>query len=198
MIAKGHDFPNVTLVGVVAADTTLNLPDYRAPERTFQLLTQVAGRAGRDELPGRVVLQTYVPQHPVIQFARTQNYPAFYQYEIAERKKMLYPPFSLFLRVVFSDPKEETVAKAALGYAKQLETVLRSALGPDGKNVILLLVADEAPIARISGQVRYQLLIKLLRTKRLPDAIRTIYAFHASQDFACASAQLEINPQELY
>ncbi len=198
MIAKGHDFPNVTLVGVVAADTTLNLPDYRSPERTFQLLTQVAGRAGRDEAPGRVVLQTYAPQHPIIRFAKEQNYPAFYQYEIAERRKLLYPPFSLFLRVVFSDRAEGKTAEACIAYSKALEAALRETLGEEGKNDILLLVAAEAPIARIAGLVRYQLLIKLLRTKRLPAAVRTVYDFHAAHTDACGEVSLEINPQDMY
>ena len=198
MIAKGHDFPNVTLVGVVAADTTLNLPDYRSPERTFQLLTQVAGRAGRDQMPGHVVLQTYSPMHPIIRFAREQNYPAFYQYEIAERKKMLYPPFSVFVRIVFSGQKEETVAEACISCSKELEQCLRRLLGEEGKNDILLLVAGEAPISRISGMTRYQLLIKLLRTRRLPDAIRTIYDYHSAHTDICEDVQLEINPQDMY
>ena len=198
MIAKGHDFPNVTLVGVVAADTTLNLPDYRSAERTFQLLTQVAGRAGRDETPGRVVLQTYAPQHPIIRFAREQNYPAFYQYEIAERKKMLYPPFSLFLRVVFSDTEEQKAAEACIAYAKSLEQELRKLLGEEGKNDILLFVAAEAPIARISGLTRFQLLVKLLRTKRLPDAIRLVYEFQSKSSDLCQSVELEVNPQDMY
>lgn len=198
MIAKGHDFPNVTLVGVVAADTTLNLPDYRSPERTFQLLTQVAGRAGRDKTPGHVVLQTYAPQHPIIRFAKEQDYPAFFQYEIAERRKMLYPPFSLFLRVVFSDRDEERVQSGCPAYAKALEKELRLVLGEEGANDILLLVAAEAPVAKIAGLFRYQLLIKLLRTKRLPSAIRTVYAFHEAHRDACADVQLEVNPQEMY
>ena len=198
MIAKGHDFPNVTLVGVVAADTTLNLPDYRAPERTFQLLTQVAGRAGRDNLPGRVVLQTYEPNHPIIRFAKAQDYPAFYHYEIQERRKLLYPPFSLFIRVVFADRSEGTAEHACLDYAKELETSLRKVLGEDGRQDLLLLVAAEAPIARISGYTRYQILIKLLRTKRLKDAIRTVTAFHDAHRDVCAEAQLEINPQEMF
>ena len=195
MIAKGHDFPNVTLVGVVAADTTLNLPDYRSAERTFQLLTQVSGRAGRDETPGRVVLQTYAPQHPIIRFAKEQDYAGFYQYEIAERKKMLYPPYSLFLRVVFSDPSESRAADGCIAYARALETALRETLGAEGQNDLLLLTAGEAPVARIGGMARYQLLIKLLRTKRLPDAIRTVYAFHAAHSDVCAEAQLSVNPQ---
>ncbi len=198
MIAKGHDFPNVTLVGVVAADTTLNLPDYRAPERTFQLLTQVAGRAGRDNLPGRVVLQTYEPNHPIIRFAKAQDYVGFFHYEIAERKKMLYPPFSLFLRVVFADRDERTAERACLDYAKALETELRNTLGEDGRQDLLLLVAAEAPIARISGYTRYQILIKLLRTKRLKDALKTASDFHDAHRGVCAETQLEINPQEMF
>ena len=198
MIAKGHDFPNVTLVGVVAADTTLNLPDYRSSERTFQLLTQVAGRAGRDNLKGRVVLQTYEPNHPIIRFAKAQDYPGFYQYEIAERKKMLYPPFSLFLRIVFADRDEQTAQRACIAYAKALEGSLRETLGEEGKLDLLLLVAAEAPIARISGYTRYQILIKLLRTKRLKDAVQTVTAFHDTHRDACAETQLEINPQEMF
>ena len=198
MIAKGHDFPNVTLVGVVAADTTLNLPDYRAPERTFQLLTQVAGRAGRDNLKGRVVLQTYEPNHPVIRFAKAQDYPAFYHYEINERKKLLYPPFSLFLRAVFSDRDEPTAEKTCLAYAKGLEAALKEQLGEDGKNDLLLLVAAQAPIARISGYSRFQIVVKLLRTRRLPAAVKAVNAFFDAHRGDCAEVLLEINPQELY
>ena len=198
MIAKGHDFPNVTLVGVVAADTTLNLPDYRSPERTFQLLTQVAGRAGRDNLLGRVVLQTYEPNHPVIRFAKAQDYPGFYHYEINERKKLLYPPFSLFLRTVFSDRDEQRAERACLDYAKALEATLKARLGEDGKNDLLLLVAAQAPIARISGYTRYQIVIKLLRTRRLKDAVQTINAFHDAHRNDCAEVLLEVNPQEMF
>lgn len=198
MIAKGHDFPNVTLVGAVAADTTLNLPDYRAPERTFQLLTQVAGRAGRDNLPGRVVLQTYEPNHPIIRFAKTQDYVSFYHYEIMERKKLLYPPFSLFLRVVFADRSEDAAEKACLHYAKELEAALKTTLGEEGKQDLLLLVAAQAPIARISGHERYQIVLKLLRTKRLKDAVKTVSEFHDLHRTDCEDVQLEINPQEMF
>ena len=198
MIAKGHDFPNVTLVGIVSADTTLNLPDYRAPERTFQLLTQVAGRAGRDNLTGRVVLQTYEPQHPIIRFAKEQDYAGFFHYEIMERKKMLYPPFSLFLRVVFADKNDQTAQDACLAYAKQLEAELLAALGEDGRNDLLLLVAAEAPVARISGYSRYQIVIKLLRTKRLKNAVKTIHTFHDLHRTDCQETILEVNPQEMF
>lgn len=198
MIAKGHDFPNVTLVGIVAADTTLNLPDYRAPERTFQLLTQVAGRAGRDSLKGTVVLQTYAPQHPIIRFAAAQDYRSFYQYEIEERRKMLYPPFSMFLRVIFSDRNEELCAHTCMEYSKACEATIREALGEDGQRALLLLVAAQAPIARINGYSRWQLLIKLLRTKRLPETIRSVYAFHGNFRSECESVQIELNPQDMF
>ena len=197
MIAKGHDFPNVTLVGVIAADTTLRFPDYRSGERTFQLLTQVSGRAGRDKDPGQVVMQTYVPDHPVLQFARVQDYAGFYQYEIAQRKKCLYPPFSLFIRLLLSGENEETLIERGKAYAKALESDLRNALGAEGQGDLLLLLAAPAPIARIAGQSRYQILVKLLRTKRLPQALYAVYDFetaHREDGFL----KIEINPQDMF
>ena len=134
MIAKGHDFPNVTLVGVIAADTTLNFPDFRSAERTFQLLTQVSGRAGRDKDPGQVVMQTYSPDHPVLRFAASQDYAGFYQYEIAQRKKCLYPPFSLFIRLLLSGENEDQLIQRGKDYAKALEGDLRAALGAEGQD----------------------------------------------------------------
>ena len=100
MIAKGHDIPNVTLVGVVLADIGLSIPDFRAAERTFQLLTQAAGRAGRGDTPGRVVIQTLNPDHYAIRFAAAQDYEGFYQKEIEFRKWLRYPPFSAFANVI--------------------------------------------------------------------------------------------------
>ena len=197
MIAKGHDFPNVTLVGVIAADTTLRFPDYRSGERTFQLLTQVSGRAGRDKDPGEVVMQTYVPDHPVLRFARVQDYPGFYQYEIAQRKKCLYPPFSLFIRLLLSGENEDALIERGKEYAKALEADLKAALGADGQGDLLLLLAAPAPIARIAGQSRYQILVKLLRTKRLPQALHAVYDFetaHREDGFL----KIEINPQDMF
>ena len=197
MIAKGHDFPNVTLVGVIAADTTLRFPDYRSGERTFQLLTQVSGRAGRDKDPGEVVMQTYVPDHPVLKFARVQDYPGFYQYEIAQRKKCLYPPFSLFIRLLLSGENEDALIERGKEYAKALEADLKAALGADGQGDLLLLLAAPAPIARIAGQSRYQILVKLLRTKRLSQALHAVYDFetaHREDGFL----KIEINPQDMF
>ena len=197
MIAKGHDFPNVTLVGVIAADSTLSFPDYRSAERTFQLLTQVSGRAGRDRDPGQVVMQTYAPDHPAIRFARVQDYPGFYQYEIAQRKKCLYPPFSLFIRLLLTGENEEALIQRGKEYAKVLEADLRGALGPDGQGDLLLLLAAPAPIARIAGQSRYQILVKLLRTKRLPQALHAVYDFETSHR-EDGFLKIEINPQDMF
>ena len=101
MIAKGHDFPRVTLVGVVSADVGLGLADFRAAERTFQLITQVAGRAGRGEAPGRVVLQTFLPDDPAIQFALKQDFDGFAKQELALRKETGYPPFARMVRIEY-------------------------------------------------------------------------------------------------
>ena len=118
MIAKGHDIPNVTLVGIVLADIGLSIPDFRAAERTFQLLTQAAGRAGRGDQPGHVVIQTLNPDHYAIQFAAEQNYEGFYQKEIEFRKWLRYPPFAAFANVVVRATKQEEALRMSteLGY----------------------------------------------------------------------------------
>jgi len=196
MIAKGHDFPNVTLVGVVAADATLCIPDYRSTERTFQLLTQVAGRAGRDECPGRVVIQTYSPGHPAVRFAKAHDYKSFYTYELEQRKKAIFPPFSLFVRVLFSGEDEAALSAAVERYAVGLNEALKSALGPEGERSLLLFSPSPAPIRRKQGVYRYQILIKLLRTVKIGSAIETIYAF-ASEHRGELYAMIEVNPQDM-
>lgn len=197
MIAKGHDFPNVTLVGVVAADATLCIPDYRSTERTFQLLTQVSGRAGRDESPGSVVVQTYMPNHPAIRFAKEHDYAGFFRYELAERRKALFPPYSLFLRILFSGPDEDALQDAGDRYATALETEIRALLGQEEAQDLLLMTASPAPIRRKQGNYRYQILIKLLRTKRTSSVIRLVYAFAAAHRNELL-ALLEVNPQDMF
>lgn len=196
MIAKGHDFPAVTLVGVISADAALRIPDYRSSERTFQLLTQVSGRAGRDISPGRVIVQTYSPGHPAIRFAKEHDYQRFFAYELAERRKAVFPPYSLFIRVLFVGTDEAALASSTKAFAEGLESALHTSLGADGRKALLLYCASEAPIRRLQGQYRYQVLIKLLRTKATPDAIRTVYDFvsnHRNDQFAL----VEVNPQDM-
>lgn len=156
MIAKGHDFPNVTLVGVLNADTGLNRPDFRASEQTFQLLTQVSGRAGRADRPGRVIVQTYNPEHPAIAAASRHDYSEFYHRELASRRENGYPPFSSLVRITFADPDPEQVARIAARAAAILEEsgVAR------GRGEVHYLGPVEAPLRKLRGQFRFHMLIK--------------------------------------
>lgn len=165
MIAKGHDFPAVTLVGVVDADVGLNFPDFRAAEKTFQLITQAAGRAGRGELAGEVVIQTMNPAHYSIIHSRTHDYEGFYNEEIAYRMQLGYPPIGRFIKLEVKGPDEARAAEAAQVARDRIHSLMR------GKETTLLGPAP-APIARVRGQYRFQLL--LLSTKR--DHIRMLAA----------------------
>ncbi|MFO0688282.1 MAG: primosomal protein N' [Myxococcota bacterium] len=153
MVAKGHDFPGVQLVGVVAADLGLHLPDFRAAERTFQLLTQVAGRAGRAARPGQVVVQTFVPDHYALVPVATHDYETFYRTELEHRQALGYPPFGLLARAIVHGEDE----RDALAAAEGLATAAREAVagGP-----VEILGPAPAPIARLRGRFRFMLLLK--------------------------------------
>ena len=194
MIAKGLDFPNVTLVGVIAADMTLNLPDYRSIERTFQLITQVAGRAGRADNPGRVVVQTYDPDHYGIKLAAAQDYRAFYHRGSAYRRAALYPPFTVIARIVYSGKDGEKVQKAA----ETGEAELNKYLDAHGDRAdIVQIKAGEAPIKMLRGDTRWQVFLKMYfkgdldgvaaymqrLTEECPDGVR---------------AELEVNPTNMF
>nr|PZN42023.1 MAG: primosomal protein N' [Bacillota bacterium] len=153
MVAKGLDFGRVTLVGVVLADTTANLPDFRAAERTFQLITQVAGRAGRGDRPGRALVQTYMPDHPAIAAAVRGDIAGFYARELAWRQVQGYPPFADFVRLLFTGPEEGEVALAA--------RAAYQALLPYGKDGAMeVREPGPAPLVRLRGQWRYHLLLR--------------------------------------
>lgn len=122
MVAKGHDFANVRAVGILSADSLLNLPAYWAGERTFQLLTQAAGRAGRGIIPGEVIMQTYAPEHYVIQYAKAQDYPSFYQQEIEFREAFLYPPFHHLIKIMITDEEENALWQKGTAIAKALQS----------------------------------------------------------------------------
>ncbi len=151
MVAKGLDFPQVTLVGVLAADLSLRFPDIRSSERTFQLLTQVAGRSGRGELPGTVVVQAYEPNHFAIEMARSHDYLGFYRKEIGFRRSLGYPPFRQLVRILCSGPKEkaEEACRAIAAHLVQQGTAQRDLVGP-----------FPAPVGRIQGRYRWQVLVK--------------------------------------
>jgi len=156
MLAKGLDLPLVTLVGVVLADTGLHLPDYRAAERTFQVLTQVAGRAGRSPLGGEVILQTFNPDHYVIQAASQHNYQDFYQQELEHRRDLRYPPFVKLVRLEYRAADAKTAEAAARAYASTLEGWIKS----EGYRATQLVGPVPAYFTRIRGETRWQILLK--------------------------------------
>ena len=160
MIAKGLDFPNVTMVGIIAADAMLKLPDYRSAERTFQLLTQAAGRAGRADAPGEVFLQTYDPEHYAVETASRQDYRAFYTEEMRRRKRALYPPYTLLARLLFEADSEEDAQREAQSALRQMEAFFerRAYL----KKFVVALRAMACPVKRIKGKSRWEMTLKIV------------------------------------
>ncbi len=159
MVAKGHDFPGVTLVGVIMADMSLNLPDYRSEEKTFQLLTQVEGRAGRGEKPGRVVVQSYEPEHYAIAMAATQDYRAFYEAEITRRRRRLYPPYAVLSRLLVTGRQESDVRAEAELLEMEIDAWFRRDAAR--RRQMIQVRAMEAPLSRIRDEYRHQVFVKL-------------------------------------
>jgi len=153
MIAKGLDFKNVTLVGVVAADISLNIPDFRAAERTFQLLTQVSGRAGRGSKPGKVIIQTYNPEHYSLKYASQNDYLGFYNEDIAIRENLNYPPYSNILAINFSSKNEELLIKTIQGVGVDIKNKLKD-------SSIVVLGPCPSGISKIKEQYRWQIVLK--------------------------------------
>ena len=157
MIAKGLDNPNVTLVGVISADASFNLPDFRASERGFQLLTQVAGRAGRGEFLGKVYFQTYNPDYYALESAKQQNYSKFFEQEIQSRQEFDYPPFSQIIRIILSSTNKFRAEKSAQEIALRLNTMIEKFGFGERLDV---LGPTPCVIERINGYYRFQILIK--------------------------------------
>ncbi len=164
MIAKGLDFPNVTLVGVVNPDHALHMADFRAGERVFQLLTQVSGRAGRGEVEGEVLVQTYTPHHPAIQFARRMDFDGFCDQELAFRKELSYPPYAHLTCITLRGKNESTVEKTG----ETLSYYLEQCVSGD----VILSPLVPAPISRARGEYRYQILLRAEKTAAMTRAIR--------------------------
>jgi primosomal protein N' (replication factor Y) len=188
MIAKGHDIPNVTLVGVVSADIGLGVPDFRAAERTFQLLTQVAGRAGRGEVPGEVLVQTINPDHYAVRFAAAQNYEGFYEKELNFRRLMRYPPFSALANVLVRSESQED----ALRMSGELGVLLT----PPPEQIKVLGPA-EAPVPRLKSEYRYQLLIKAAGRKALKSTLDTVRGFAESRRWPATALVIDVDPLSL-
>ncbi len=190
MIAKGHDFKNVTLVGIIDADLSLYYSDYRSSERTFQLITQVAGRAGREQKPGRVIMQTYSPRHYVYGFAKEYNYEGFYTKEINSRELTKYPPFTKIVRLlVLSENQDESRIMADRLTAK-LVTVKTKTEG------IRNLQKMTAPLKKLRGFYRYQIVIWLDADKE-EELMPIIYAIANEGNTGSVSVFSEINPQQM-
>ncbi|MGH9584222.1 MAG: replication restart helicase PriA [Bryobacteraceae bacterium] len=188
MIAKGHDVPNVTLVGVVLADIGLSMPDFRAAERSFQLLTQAAGRAGRGATPGEVVIQTLNPDHYAIRFAAEQNYEGFYSKESGFRKWLRYPPYAVCANVLVRAQKQED----ALRMATQLGYELTPA--PDGVRV---MGPAEAPVVRLRDEFRYQIFLKAAARRTLRQAVNKLRSAAERQKWNATALTIDIDPISL-
>jgi len=188
MIAKGHDIPNVTLVGIVSGDVGLGLPDFRAAERTFQLLTQAAGRAGRGSLPGQVIIQTINPEHYAIECAAAQDYSRFYEKEIEFRRFMRYPPFAALANVVLRHEKQEE--------ALRMSGEIANLLNPAPANMRVLGPA-EAPVARLRNEFRYQLLLKTSSRKLLAEVLLKIRQHALESKWGATALVIDVDPLSL-
>ncbi len=189
MIAKGHDIHGVTLVGVVGADLQLGLPDFRAAERVFQLLTQVSGRAGRGELPGKVLVQTYHPDHYAIQFAATHDYPGFVTKEMQYRRWMHYPPFAVLANVIVQSEKLEE----ALGWSSALGRWFQKT----HLEKVRVLGPAAAPIVRLKRIYRYHFVLKAEKRQALGETLRRMLHFAETQGIARRNLVVDVDAVHL-
>ncbi len=191
MIAKGHDFPGVTLVGVVSADIGLGLPDFRSAERTFQLLTQAAGRAGRGEKPGRVLVQTFFPEHYAIRMAAEQNYEAFFHKEMRFRRMMHYPPTTAIANVIAQGSKLEQAAVVAKHVGDFLIPLEKTTHG------LKVMGPTPAPLAKLEGRFRIQFLIKCTSRARLSSILQRLFDYTDQQGIPARSLMIDMDPTNI-
>jgi primosomal protein N' (replication factor Y) len=189
ILAKGHDFHRVTLVGVVSADSSLSLPDFRAAERTFQLLTQVAGRAGRGELAGRVLIQTYYPEHYAIQDAVKQDYVSFFERELHFRRMMAYPPFTSLANVIVRD----TSLERAIRWSRQLSEYF----SPHDDKGVRILGPATAPLARLRKEHRFQFLLKSPKRSVLTKLLSGVLTYCDAKEIPQTAVLVDMDPLSL-
>ena len=189
MVAKGHDFEYVTLVGVVAADLALGRPDFRAAEKTFQLLTQVAGRAGRGKLPGEVIVETYYPEHYAIECAARQDYVAFFEKEAHFRRMLHYPPYAALANVL--------IRSRGLENAIKWSRTLESYFTPFEKEGIKVLGPAAAPLARLRQEYRFQFLLKAAKRSNLTRALSGCIEFCAKREIPETAVIVDVDPTSL-
>ena len=193
MIVKGHDFPNVTLVGVLAADLSLNQNDYRAGERTFQLLTQAAGRAGRGEKPGEVVIQTYQPEHYAVTYAAAQDYQGFYEEEIAYRNLMGYPPVSHMLAVLVISRDQEQGEKLVQRMTQEIERRRKQAW-----QKLQVIGPAQATISKINDQYRHIFYVKHPDYQVLVEIKDILERYCKTEEIKNQTVQYDFDPMNTY
>lgn len=192
MVVKGHHFPNVTLVGVIAADSSLNIEDYRAGERTFQILTQVAGRAGRENLPGKVIVQTYNKDNYSIEYAKKQNYDLFYRSEIMMRKQLNYPPFCDIIQFSINAKSETDVIKVSRYIYTELKKEFNSI-----KNNVIIYEPVPAPIDRIKNKYRWRILLKCRFNNNIINLINNIIDKYYKRNYKDVRLIIDVNPNNM-
>jgi primosomal protein N' (replication factor Y) len=189
MLAKGHDFPRITLVGVIGADSGIGIPDFRASERLYQLITQVAGRSGRGSEPGLVLLQTFHPEHYAVRSAMEQSYQEFYEKEIRFRRVMQFPPYISLANIIFSGKNASLVLEEARQFGKYLLVF---------KNESMKLIGPAiAPLARLRGMNRFQILLKSPSRKPLRDALRAALQEYEKHPKRQSQIAIDIDPYSL-
>jgi len=194
ILAKGHDFPDVTLVGVVAADAGLMFPDFRAAERTFQLLTQVAGRAGRGRIPGRVVIQSFYPDHYALRFASRQDYAGFYQHEIEYRNLLGYPPYRGLVQVLITSKSEEKGLHIGNRVAEEIKL---SALRHGARAGLQVLGPASAPLEKLRGQYRYQVLLKAAPGTGITPIMQDAFTELGRRKIPLKNVKVDVDPLSL-
>ena len=197
MVVKGHHFPNVTLVGVIAADSSLNIDDYRANERTFQILTQVAGRAGRDKLPGKVIIQTYNPDNFSIQCSKEQNYEKFYETEIALRQQLKYPPFCDIIVIGFSSLNEQEIIKISNGIYTYLSKKISEYIETTGNEECKIFKPMPSPIDKIQNRYRWRIIIKANMTEELNKILNDCLTKFYKKDIKTTKMAIDVNPNNM-
>ena len=196
MVVKGHHFPNVTLVGVIAADSSLNIDDYRANERTFQILTQVAGRAGRDKLPGKVIVQTYNPDEFSIQCARKQNYEMFYETEIALRKQLKYPPFCDIIVISFNSISETEINKVSNQVYDYLNKKINNNSNEDEQN-FRIFKPMPSPIDKIQNRYRWRIIMKGEMNEKINKILNDCLKEFYKKDIKTTKITIDVNPNNM-
>ena len=189
MVVKGHHFPNVTLVGVVSADSSLNIGDYRANENTFSLLTQVAGRAGREEKEGKVIVQTYNPENFVIEYAKKQDYEIFYDTEIELRKQLKYPPFCDIIMVGITSASEEECIKVS--------NLLYRILTKNKVNNMAIFKPVPAPVSKIKNKYRWRIIIKTVLSNSVIDMLNKSLDDYYKYSYKNTRVVVDTNPSSM-